>query len=299
MKSITGSCREPSTNILRKISSLLKNKGFMRLTLFCMNITREQEKKRRKKMTDWKETGETLKSMLRLRTEPIAYKKFEDAVALDGLGNVFRFNHAYTFCQAIFAARVMGQTVGVVKDNKLIARCSQFHGLHNATEDEITAESKMLSKTWLGTPEEAAVQLKECPRIPAGEAVAMSPLARGVLEPDVVLVYGNPAQIMFIMNGLQKEKHKRFQFYFVGEGSCSDHLAQCFVSGEPAFTVPCYGERSLGQVADDEVVIALPPSAVETAVSGMKKLAKFGFRYPVTPIGGLADPIPMFASVYG
>jgi uncharacterized protein (DUF169 family) len=250
-------------------------------------------------MSDWKETGETLKKMLRLRTEPIGYKKYESIDELNCLQNLFRFDHAYTFCQAIFMARVVGQTVGVTSDKNLLARCSQFHGLHNATEEEIVAESKMLSKTWLGTPEEAITQLKECPRILAGKGVALSPLTRNAFDPDVVIIYGNPAQIMFVMNGLQKEKHERFQFFFVGEGSCSDHLAQCFNSGEPAFTVPCYGERSLGQVADDEVVIALPPEAVEKSISGMKKLAKFGFRYPISLIGGFADPLPMFASVYG
>jgi uncharacterized protein (DUF169 family) len=250
-------------------------------------------------MSDWVKTGETLKTMLRLRTEPIGYRKFETREELDQLENVFRFNHAYTFCQAIFMARVVGQTVGVTGGKKLLKRCSQFHGLYNATEHDIVEESKMLSKTWLGTPEEAVAQLKECPRIPAGQAVALSPLTRNVFEPEVILVYGNPAQIMFIMNGLQKEKHRRFTFHFVGEGSCTDHLAQCYNSKDPSFTVPCYGERSLGQVADDEVVIALPPDSADIAISGMKKLAKFGFRYPIAPIGGFADPLPMFASVYG
>jgi len=249
-------------------------------------------------MNDWIKMGETLKAMLRLRTEPIGYRKFEKEEELHQLTNVFRFDHAYTFCQAIFMARVVGKTIGVTRDKKLIKRCSQFHGLYNATEQDMTDESKILSKTWLGTPAEAFVQLKECPRIPAGEAVALSPLTRGAFEPEVILVYGNPAQIMFIMNGLQKEKHQRFQFYFVGEGSCTDHLAQCYVSKEPAFTVPCYGERSLGQVADDEVVIALPPEAVERAIAGMEKLWRF-FRYPVTPIGGITDPLPAFAAVYG
>ena len=249
-------------------------------------------------MSDWKQIGETLKTMLRLRTEPIGYKKYESIEELNSLKNVFTFDHAYTFCQAIFMARVVGQTVGVTGGKKLLKRCSQFHGLYNATEQDISDESKMLSKTWLGTPEEAVTQLKECPRIPAGHAVALAPLTRAAFDPEVILVYGNPAQIMFIMNGLQKEKHERFQFFFVGEGSCSDHLAQCYNTGKPAFTLPCYGERSLGQVAEDEVVIALPPETVEKSISGMKKLAKFGFRYPIAPIGGFTDPLPMFASVY-
>jgi len=51
-------------------------------------------------------------------------------------------------------------------------------------------------------------------------------------------------------------------------------------------------------VADDEIVIALPPGELRRAVSGMKKLAKIGFKYPIPFIGGLADPTPILAQFY-
>jgi len=95
---------------------------------------------------------------------------------------------------------------------------------------------------------------------------------------------------MMILCGMQKEKYERFQFFFIGEGACADSLAQCYTSGKPALAIPCYGERAMGQVADDEIVIALPPGEMGRALSGMKKLAKIGFRYPIAFIGGLADP---------
>jgi hypothetical protein len=59
---------------------------------------------------------------------------------------------------------------------------------------------------------------------------------------------------------------------------------------------PIYG--AIGQVADDEMVIALPPGELSRAVSGMKKLAKIGFRYPTRFIGGLADPTSVLAQFY-
>jgi hypothetical protein len=54
----------------------------------------------------------------------------------------------------------------------------------------------------------------------------------------------------------------------------------------------------MGHVADDEIVIALPPADLTRAVSGMKTLAKIGFRYPIAFIGGLADPGPVLAQFY-
>ena len=70
------------------------------------------------------------------------------------------------------------------------------------------------------------------------------------------------------------------------------------MTGEPALAIPCYGERALGQVADDEIVIALPPAEIERSLSGLKRLAKVGLRYPVAYIGGVADVVPILSQIY-
>jgi len=101
-----------------------------------------------------------------------------------------------------------------------------------------------------------------------------------------------------LMCGLQKEQYERFQFFFIGEGACADGLAQCYSSGKPALAIPCYGERAIGQVADDELLIALPPGEIERAISGMQKLHKIGFRYPIAFIGGQTDIEPMMSQIY-
>ena len=142
------------------------------------------------------------------------------------------------------------------------------------------------------------VQQGDYYRIPPGGAVVLAPLAREKFEPEVVLVYGNPAQVMMIMSGLQKDKYERFWFSFIGEGACSDSLAQCYVTGKPAVSIPCYGERSMGSVSDDEIIIALPLGELDRAVSGLKELHKIEFRYPISFIGPLLDPTPALANFY-
>jgi hypothetical protein len=54
----------------------------------------------------------------------------------------------------------------------------------------------------------------------------------------------------------------------------------------------------MGQVADDEIVVAVPPQELERAIYGMKKLVKIGFRYPVCFIGGLTDPTSVLSQFY-
>ena len=246
----------------------------------------------------WAELSEGLKNLLRLRTEPVAFRRFEKTEELDTIKNVVRLQRGFTFCQVPFLVRVMGQTVGITKEDPIGDRCTRLHGLRHATEKSMQAEAAMLSTTWFASPEDALQQQRETPRIPVGGAICAAPLAKEKFEPEVILIYGNPAQIMMILCGLQKERYERFPFFFIGEGACADSLAQCYVSGKAAVAIPCYGERTMGQVADDEMVIALPPAEVGRAVSGMKKLARIGFRYPTRFIGGLSDPNSVLAQFY-
>ena len=249
-------------------------------------------------MATWAEVGNDFKSSLRLRTEPIAFRRLEKAEELDKIRNVVRINRGFTFCQVPFLVRVLGQTIGITKKDPIGDRCTRLHGLRSATEKSMQGEATLLSTTWFASPEEALKQQQETPRIPQGEAIVVAPLTKEKFEPEVVLIYGNPAQIMMILCGMQKEKYERFQFFFIGEGACADSLAQCYVTGKPSLAIPCYGERAMGQVADDEIVIALPPGEMGRALAGMKKLAQIGFRYPIAFIGGLADPAPVLAQFY-
>jgi uncharacterized protein (DUF169 family) len=245
-----------------------------------------------------REISEEFKSLLRLRTEPVAFRRFEKAEDLGKVPNVVRMKRGFTYCQVPFLVRVLGQTVGITKDDPMGDRCSRLHGLRPPTEKSMKREAEMLSLTWFANPEEALRQQQETPRIPVADAIIAAPLSKEKFDPEVVTIYANPAQIMMILCGLQKEKYERFPFFFIGEGACADSLAQCYESGKPAVAIPCYGERAMGQVADDEIVIALPESELNRAISGIKKLGKIGFKYPIAFIGGLADPTPILAQFY-
>ena len=249
-------------------------------------------------MGNFAELAQELEKQLRLKTRIVAYKKLESAKDLDKIENVYRPNRSFTYCQVPFMVRVQGLTVGVTRDDQMLDRCMRLHGVKDADEESMQRESFMLSTTWFGSPEEAMQQQKDYQRIPSGEAIVVSPAIEGKFEPDVVSIYGNPAQVMMVMCGLQKDKYEQFHFSFIGEGACADSLAQCYVSGKPSLAIPCYGERALGQVADDEIVIALPPAELERSIAGLKRLAKTGFGYPISYIGGVADVMPILSQIY-
>ncbi|HEX7365132.1 MAG TPA: DUF169 domain-containing protein [Dehalococcoidia bacterium] len=249
-------------------------------------------------MQNWTELGTELENALRLRTKIIAYCRLEKAEDLGNIKNVVRLERFFTFCQVPFMVRVNGITVGITREDKIQDRCSRLFGLKQASEKSMNAEAAMLSKTWFRSPEEALQQQNDYYRIPVGGAIVLAPLVKQKFEPEVLLIYGNPAQIMMVLCGLQKVKYERFSFSFIGEGACTDSLAQCFVTGKPSVSIPCYGERSMGGVGDDEIAIALPSGELERTLSGLKELARIGFKYPINSIGPWLDPSPLLSGIY-
>ena len=249
----------------------------------------EREERR---MTDWAELTREVERLLHLRTYPIAYKRLEKLEELEKIPRVRRFERGFSFCQVPTLVRMGGWTVGVTRDNfdEPATHCARINGLLATTEEEIVRKAAQFATVWFATVEEARKQMDALPLIPPGEAVVLAPLASGKFDPDVILIYGTPAQLMMLMCGLQFKHFERFQFFFIGEGACSDGLAQCYNSGKPALAIPCFGERKFGGVADDELVLALPPGMMGRAIDGLQGLWSRGLRYPILPFGTECNP---------
>jgi uncharacterized protein (DUF169 family) len=243
---------------------------------------------------NWGELVHQIENLIKLRTHPVAYKRLENADDLEKISKARRLDRFFTFCQSVALVRTRGWTIGVTSEDDMFPRCARIHGLAPTTQESIDEEMIPMS-VWFARPEEASKQLSASPRIPPGEAIVLAPLASGKIEPDVVLIYGTPGQIMLMLYGLQWKKWERFQFFFIGEGACADSLAQCYLSGKPSVAIPCFAERRFGEVLDEEIVLALPPAMIEQSIEGMQKLSASGFRYPYPIYGAECDPLPILA----
>ena len=77
-------------------------------------------------MAKWKEQCEQLQKLLRLRTNPVAYKRFETIEEFEKVPNVQRLKNVNTFCQIMWFARAkdlaMGATKQDARDNVLLDR---------------------------------------------------------------------------------------------------------------------------------------------------------------------------------
>ena len=253
--------------------------------------------KKEARVVDWADLTQEMERLLRLKTTPVGYKRLEKVKELEKIPNVVRLNRKASFCQAPALARMGGMTVALTREN-LGERCARISGLAATTKKEVAWEAAAFAHTWFANVKEASKQMAVYPLVPPGEAIVLGPLDSVKFAPDVILIYGNPAQMMLLMNGLQFRDYERFQFFFIGEGSCADGLAQCYITGKPALAIPCMGERAFGTVTEDEMLLALPPRMMPKAVKGLQALRKRGAGYPIMYLGPLCDPSVILTQIY-
>jgi dephospho-CoA kinase len=237
--------------------------------------------------------------LARLKSFPVAFKLLEDRKGLAEIPFLRRLEHKSTLCQMINLVRNFDWTVGADLDDFMSAMCPSIIGLTDIPA--YMKDGTFRSIVWTKTREDGRKYESSIPRLPVGryQAVAMAPLVYNPFDPDIVLVYANPAQMMLLINSLQFEEYEVMQFHCVGESSCSDAIARCYLTGKPSLTIPCYGERRYGHAQDDELVIALPAEVMDKLLRGLEALYKRGIRYPISYAGAETDLTRAFPAAYG
>jgi uncharacterized protein (DUF169 family) len=186
-----------------------------------------------------------------------------------------------TICQAIGLARRYGWTTAFTGEDLSCPIAKAVFGFEKRIpyyEKGSLAEGMYASCADAGAAFEAAL-----PKNAHGEfaAVAAGPLARIGFEPDTVVVYGNSAQVLRLVNAALHQKGGSFKTELTGRGDCADIAIRTRQSQEPQLILPCYGDRIFGLAADDEMAFTFPFAQADRIVAGLEGTAKGGIRYPI------------------
>ncbi len=249
---------------------------------------------------DWAAVARDLEQLLKLRSIPFAMKLFERGADMEAIARIRRPQHVHTLDQVVGQASRLGWTVGVTAEDLVGAQCRAVVGLGGAKTDEWRSGSHMTG-VWFSTLADAGAHQDAMHCVADGryEALAVGPLASGKLDPpDIALFYATPGAMIYFINGLQWSGYKRFDWSVVGESACADSWGRALTTGEPSLSIPCFAERRYGGVLDDEMLMALPPDGLITAIDGMRALSKNGFRYPFAQYGVQQDVRAGMAASY-
>jgi len=130
-------------------------------------------------------------------------------------------------------------------------------------------------------------------KVPALLSTVLAPMQKASFEPDTLIIYGNPAQIMRLTQAWSYKTGERVAGHFGGKVECDGYLIAPFRTQAPCVVIPGHGERIFAATQDDEMVFALPGRSVPDLVQGLKEVGKsMSVRYPVTPYQNYQSGFP-------
>jgi len=249
-------------------------------------------------MTDWSEKARALTNYLRPTTFPLAVamikraEDFPEKTRRPKKDMGFKTN----ICVAMTLSRKYGWTVGLTAEDNVCPVASYAYGW---SDDEEKSEKHLTDfmKTMNYAADEGAahriLESRKGFKLAKGQygGVVFSPLERTRIEPDLVMIFGNPAQIMRLVHGATRQEGVSLVSEFSGRaGTCIDGVLQTIKTNEPKVVLPGNGDRVWAMVADDELAFTIPGGKVDEVIGALEATHRSGIRYPI-PVDVRHEPL--------
>jgi uncharacterized protein (DUF169 family) len=252
-------------------------------------------------MYDGAQEGKTLSQLLRLQTSPVAVKLLSPG---EGFPNKVhrptkRLKHKITICQGISMARRFGWRLGLTSHDVCCvpALVAYGWGEKEPTIDEMM--ELMLAASYAENADAARRQIEAIARLGRGDypGLILAPLERTTWEPDLVMVYCNPAQAMRLVHAATYYDGQPIDSSFGGRAaSCSEGIIRTFQNDQCQVVIPGAGDRIFAMTGDDELAFTAPARLIDQIIEGLRMSGRqVGVRYPIPFYQGFE---PRFPPVY-
>jgi uncharacterized protein (DUF169 family) len=245
----------------------------------------------------FKEMAEWLRNDLRLKTFPVAAKflknkaEFPEKVRRPSVA----LGKRIAVCQGVTMARNYGWTVGLAKEDVVCVPAAIVFGFSESSDPPASLTGLFCEISFSSSEDLARRETSSMCRFENGEieAMVLAPLERASFEPDTIVIYGNPAQVMRLTQAWSYMAGERVAGHFGGKVECDEYLIAPFKTQSPRVVNPGNGERIFAGTQDDEVAFAVPGKFLRELAGALKEVGKaMGVRYPVTPYQNFQPEFP-------
>jgi uncharacterized protein (DUF169 family) len=232
-------------------------------------------------MSRSQELNDRLNKYLRLATFPIGVKLLEDKDELKRIGRVKRPEKKIALCQIFSYSRYYGWTMGLTEEDNVCPLAEVSVGFMKPYNAFL--EGTFFVGRYHETQEAAKKTAEMIPRIPYGKlsAIVSGALERIDYDPDLVLIYGNSAQILRIIQGALWKEGGRITMSTFGDAVCADTIANAYLTGKLQIALPCLGDRRFGLAMDSDLIASIPLGTIDSVIEGLEATHKAGSRYPI------------------
>jgi uncharacterized protein (DUF169 family) len=239
-------------------------------------------------MEQLKELDIVLRDYIKPLTSPVAVKLLKNRETPDKFKRPTEFfGYPIGLCQGFGFARRYGWSMAFEIDDMACGPSLSYFGFVDipAFEQEGGLVHPMYAKTL-----EAGRRSEEIiDKLPRGDvaAILMAPLNRSPFEPDVIIIYGNAAQMARLTQGALYCHGGGVETIIAGRCACTAEIITPLLKDACNIVVPDGGERMFALTQDDEMVFAVPLSKTADLIEGIVTTHKSGVaRYPY-PVFGL------------
>lgn len=227
--------------------------------------------------------ADKISQMIRPQSFPLGVKIIKEENELpEGFMRPSKYGIQISLCQWTTLARRWGRFAGVLAEDINCSPCLAALGLKKL-EDRNDLATYFLDMGYFDTIELAQRVTDQLDTIPAGKikGIAMFPLEKTPVDPDLVVIYGTPAQMARLVSGFLYHSGELIESSTTGFGiSCLSSIKP-YLSGKPALVHPGRGERILAGTDECEMFFTFPAKDLELLVDGLEKTHKKGTRYPI------------------
>lgn len=241
-------------------------------------------------LEDYKIAGRELYDKLRLLTYPVAIKFIKDFSEIpEKVQRPSQMGQKLSLCQSFTLVRRWGVNVAMTYEDNLCVTSSLVHQWEKVpVKDIITSQVKsgyhkdLDAELKVQSEYRAFVNENFLNVVKDHKGFIVSPLIKSIIIPDVILMYGDPAQITHVIHSLSYEGKYIVQSSFIGYGeSCIKGVLLPFVSGKPQVVLPGTGDRTLSLTKEEEMAIGFPGSILFYIVENLFKSGGiFNMRQP-------------------
>ena len=235
-------------------------------------------------MTDVKTADRELQTYIRPQTFPVAIRMLKPGEPIpDRAKRPARdFKKLSMNCQVIDMARRYGWTIALTREDHICSLGIAALGFEKPTH--LHTSGTLCEGMYTETKEAGQRSEAASDRFGVGEyaTLLVAPLDRATFEPHLVCVYGNPAQVMRLVQGALWKRGGKLPSGFSGRIVCSDIIVTTMLTGEPQVIMPCSGDRIFGQTQDHEMAFTIPWTRIDEVLEGLRGTHDGGIRYPIT-----------------
>lgn len=246
-----------------------------------------------------KHMDEIISKYIKPATFPVAIKFFKEGEALPPKTKLPSrdFGHPIAVCQGVTLARRFGWAVAFYKED---VACAVSQVILGYTDEPDFIKDGSLCKPLYTQNDEAAIRTQaSTPKMPKADThcIVVCPLDKCDFEPDIVLCYGNAAQIVRMVQGSLYYDGGYVESRFSGRGACGSEITVPYTQDRCNVIIPGGGERVFALAADDELAFAVPKSKLQSVADGIAAIHKGGVARMPTPFSGLTNR-PTFPPYY-